>query len=202
MEERKAGFKGKIPQEIYEALADNRCILFVGAGLSQGVIRSDNRSLPNWKGLLSEMACWLEARCSDLHKKTVIEDIKKTIAKDKLVQAGQALQNEMKKSEMAEFLDSVFRDEAVRPSKVHLLIPQIPLKAILTTNYDKLIEMAFHKRDQDISVFTHAEISSHFKKDRFIFKVHGDIDRPDSIILGNKGLNMKKMMSTLKLQNS
>jgi len=78
----------------------------------------------------------------------------------------------------------VFRDPALRPGPAHRLLPGMGFAATLTTNYDKLIEAVlpgapcYTQRD-------YPELAG-LNRDRgfAIVKVHGDVDRCESIVLG------------------
>ena len=120
------------------------------------------------------------------------EDIKQMIDKGNFLMAAQELQDRLGSAKIGEFLDFVFGDKSVRPSNAHLLLPHIPFRAILTTNYDSLIEGGYAlKSDGKIPpVFTQEDLldrpSPLRRNDFFIFKLHGHIDRPSTIILGSR----------------
>jgi len=141
MEKIKSQFEGIIPAEIINALKANRCILFVGSGLSSQVRRSDGQRLPTWKKFLIELHDWTIANRIKFWGDP--GDIKQMIKKDNLLMAAQELQDRLGTAMIGEFLNSVFGDKLVRPSETHRLLPHIPFKAILTTNYDSLIEGAY-----------------------------------------------------------
>ena len=42
-----------------------------------------------------------------------------------------------------EALEEIFRDARLKPTQRHLLITRIPWNAVVTTNYDKLVESAY-----------------------------------------------------------
>jgi len=73
----------------------------------------------------------------------------------------------------------------VRPSALHKAIARLPVKAVFTTNYDKLLETAFRRSglvDPPVVVFP--EQLNYIDEDEVrIIKVHGDIDHPRSIVL-------------------
>jgi len=66
-------------------------------------------------------------------------------------------------------------------AKYHQILPQIPhLKTIITTNYDSLFESVYGNKARKI--LTSADIPSPIDNVE-IFKVHGDLDNPDSLII-------------------
>ena len=183
-----AAFKGPIPVGVVEAIKANKCLLFVGAGLSAGAVRPDGRPLPLWRELLEELIGW--AVKNSIINEQYAELISQIILKGDLLKAAQALQNKLNQAQLCEFLDLVFKE--VPQTKAHCLLPEIPFKAVLTTNYDKLLEGAYTKaNDGELpTVFTQKDLAGQayrIRDDKFyIFKLHGDIDRPDTIVLGSR----------------
>ncbi len=183
-------FKGFIPKELLNSISEKKCILFVGAGLSSKVIRSCGKPLPSWKGFLSEL---LEF-CVDkrIPFSVNVKDLEQMISNDNLIMVAQEIQETIGKHDFGDFLQKLFRDKTVIPSSTHLLLPQIPFRSIMTSNYDNLIEGAYTLKNSGRipNKFTQEDllsISSPLRKDDFyIFKVHGDFDRPNSIVLGSR----------------
>jgi hypothetical protein len=181
-------FHGIVPAELVDALRTQRCILFVGAGLSAQVTRSDGSALPNWSQLLLEFLEWAISRQARFWGDP--DDIRAMIEKGNLLMAAQELQDRLGTAALGEFLDRVFRDDKVVPSTGHRLLPHIPFRAVLTTNYDSLIEGAYSIENggslppiwtQDDLLFRPSPLrGSGF----FIFKIHGHLDRPNSVVLG------------------
>lgn len=183
-------FKGYIPTELIDSIRTNKCILFVGAGLSTKVKRSNGKNLPNWQGFLEELFTYC------LKKRVLFSvnpnDIKEMIAKGNLIMAAQELQETINKKDFGDFISSVFRDPDVAPSATHMLLPKIPFRSILTSNYDNLIEGAYalSNRGRIPNKFTQEDllnISSPLRQEEFyIFKIHGDLERLSSIILSSR----------------
>ena len=186
-------FKGIIPEEVIDSIKKNKCVLFVGSGISASVKRTNNKNLPTWHNFLIEL---LEFGIS----KNVMfwnghEEIREIIEKGNYLLAAEELQECIPMGEFSEFLNVVFRDRKVKPTKLHKKISSIPFRSILTSNYDTLIEGGYTIENggripikfiqEDLQ-----SISSPLRKeDFFIFKIHGDIDKPESIILGSRAYN-------------
>ncbi|MCE7698399.1 MAG: toll/interleukin-1 receptor domain-containing protein [Methanobacterium paludis] len=186
----KNGFRGLIPSDIIKSLKANKCILFVGSGLSSQVKRSNNEKLPNWENLLKELLNY-----AILEKIEFFNDpneILGMIDKGNLLMAAQELQERVGNPIMGQFFDSIFRDSSVIPSKTHRILPHIPFRAILTTNYDSLIEGAYtvEENGKIPAVFTQEDLFEQnqllYKDDFFIFKIHGDFNRPSTIVLSSR----------------
>lgn len=183
-------FEGLIPGELLDAIRANRCILFVGAGLSAQVKRADGNPLPNWNQFLKELLDWSIARQVRFWGDP--EDIRSMVESGDLLSAAQELQERLTVSDIAEFMNTVFRAPGVRPVAVHQILPKIPFRAILTTNYDTLIEGAYAAAASGRipPVLTQLDLLARpsllRRADFFIFKVHGHLDRPDSVVLGSR----------------
>src|SRR5258708_35064129 len=136
-----SGFQGLIPDELVEAVRTKRCILFVGSGLSAQVRRSNGVSLPTWAQFLVELLDWAIARKIRFWGDP--EDIRSMINNGDLLAAAQELQERVGTSALGEFLAYVFRDRQVVPGVPQRILPNIPFRAILTTNYDSRIDGAY-----------------------------------------------------------
>jgi len=185
-----SGFQGLIPAELVEAVRTKRCILFVGSGLSAQVRRSNGVSLPTWAQFLVELLDWAIAR--QIRFWGDPEDIRSMINNGDLLAAAQELQERVGTSALGEFLAYVFRDRQVVPGVPQRILPNIPFRAILTTNYDSLIEGAYSMETggrippvltQEDLLFSPSPLRG---SEFFIFTIHGHLDRPNSIVLGSR----------------
>jgi|GEM_PF-1079778 len=190
MSEPTTKFQGIIPAELVDAVRSKRCIAFAGAGLSAQVTRSNGTTLPSWSVLLIEFLDWAVSR--NVRFWGSPEDIREMIKKGNLLMAAQELQDRLGTAALGEFLDLVFRDPAVLPSPAHRILARIPFRAVLTTNYDSLIEGAYSLENsgalppvwtQDDLLFRPSPLRG---SDFFLFKIHGHLDRPNSVILGSR----------------
>jgi hypothetical protein len=185
-----SGFQGIIPAELVEAVRAKRCILFVGSGLSAQVRRSNGMGLPTWAQFLGELLDWAIARQVRFWGDP--EDIRSMVAKNDLLAAAQELQDRVGTPALGEFLAYVFRDRNVVPATAHRILPKLPFRAILTTNYDSLIEGAYSMENGGMipPVLTQEDLffrpSPLRGSEFFIFKIHGHLDRPNSIVLGSR----------------
>lgn len=183
-------FKGIIPTKLITEIKNGKCILFVGSGLSSQILRSNSKRLPTWKSLLNEMLEWAIENGTAFWSSS--KEIEEMIEKNNLICAAQELQEVIGEHNLGDFYKSVFRDKNVKPSKVHKIIPLLPFRGIITTNYDTLLEGAYSLVNEGVlpPIFTQNDLDDKNSflrdKDFFIFKMHGHIDRLDSIVLGKK----------------
>lgn len=179
-----------LPTDLLESIKKGECVLFLASGLSSKVVRSNGKKLPGWKDFLVELLNWCRQNRISFNSEPI--EIEEMINKGNFLMAAQELQEIVSPNEFSDFLNQIFRDTQVKPTKNHINLTKIPFRAILTTNYDTLIEGAYaitndcrlpNKYTQnDLS----AALSPLRKKDFFIFKMHGDIDRTETIVLGSK----------------
>jgi hypothetical protein len=183
----------KIPYELTDAIIKGECVLFIASGLSSQVERSNGKRLPNWSNFLIELLEWNIDKGAPFNSNP--SEIKEMIDKGNHLMAAEELQEIVNSNDLSEFLNHVFRDPKVKPSNAHKLLTEIPFRAILTTNYDTLIEGAYtiSNEGQMPKTITISDLNTALpalrKKNFFIFKMHGDIDRNENFILGSRSYN-------------
>jgi hypothetical protein len=170
-----------VPKELVDQIARCQCVVFVGAGLSQGA------GLPGWPELLQQMLDWSEKRGVDMADRTELESY---IEDGDLLLVAEEMHERLGKDNFRSFMAEVFRRPGLKPSDTHMLLPEIPFTAALTSNYDTLLESAYTltQRGTAPHVFTHSdypELAAALRSGEFyVLKVHGTIDRIQTIVLG------------------
>jgi SIR2-like domain len=82
-------------------------------------------------------------------------------------------------------------DENRKPSAAVLALASLPFPIVVTTNYDRIFERALQGsgKEPHVSVYSpdhNTPTADHKKFDAqrpFVFKIHGDISRPESIVI-------------------
>jgi hypothetical protein len=180
-------FKGQIPDELVKAILEGSCMAFVGAGLSMNAKRASQDRLPSWGKLLEEML--QHAINNRIPLSDVENDLKVAINDGKYLLVAQELSERLGSEMFRNFLREVFLDVGLKPSTTHINLVKIPFRAFLTTNYDTLIEGAhtINNEGRIPPILTQEDldkIPNPLKlKDTFVFKIHGDINRPETIVL-------------------
>ncbi len=173
----------KIPSGLLDKIANGNCVMFVGAGLSQGA------GLPGWPQTLRQMITWGADHGVDVSGRRELERL---IKNNDLLTVAEEMRERMGKERFREFMSEVFRKPGLQPTPAHMLLPKIPFSAVLTSNYDTLLESTYtlHRQGAAPHTFTHAdtaELSAALSSNEFyILKVHGTIDRVETVILGEK----------------
>jgi hypothetical protein len=117
-----------IPASLIEAVRDQRAILFLGAGASQGAIHPSNETVPTGESL----------------RDMISEKFLAGQLKSKPLMAVAALAaNEVGLSCFQKFIHDIL--EPFWPGRHHLLLPTFRWKALVTTNYDLIVERAYQQ---------------------------------------------------------
>jgi SIR2-like protein/TIR domain-containing protein len=178
-----------IPDHLIKAINNNNAIAFCGAGLSISAKRTNGKNLPNWPNLLHEI---LKYALNDGIKFSGYEnEIITAIDNNQLLMVAQEFQEVVPHSNLNRYLRNIFLDKNLVPSIAHTNLMRIPFLGYLTTNYDTLLEGAYtiEKRGRMPPVYTQEDLLSVPNplriSDDFVFKIHGDINRPETIILSS-----------------
>src|SRR5947209_2177670 len=175
----------EVPEKLVEAVVEKKAVLFAGAGVSRGKVQKEEGTveqyLPGWGDLLTVL---LDRAASIGHLKTSeATKLKRAVKEKKYLFVAEAVRKKMGAREYDEALDDIFRNPRLKLTKRHELIAEIPFTAVVTTNYDKLIEAAYsqYKYIPPTYTFDNApDIISALSHGRFfVLKAHGDIDRKD-----------------------
>ena len=155
-----------IPDELKEDIFEQKCLLFIGAGLSLNAKLPAGKTMPDWNALIEPL------------KKSL-----RTKEEDKL-KIALMYENKFGRTKLIEKINSLLHPEA-KPGKVHKKLAKIQeFDTIYTTNFDNLLEQAFSQEtslvhtivgDKQIVIYsprTHVNI----------IKMHGDIPRFEEII--------------------
>ncbi len=151
--------------EAYQkALDEGVAAAFVGAGLSVPA------GFVDWKELLREIAAELDLNVDE---------------ESDLIALAQYHYNQARsRGRINQKLIEEYTKGAT-PTENHHLLATLPLSAVWTTNYDHLIEDAFHAAQKRVDKkVAQADFAlTKPKRDVVVYKMHGDIDRPDDAVL-------------------
>ncbi len=163
-----------IPGHLLEQYQKRQVILFAGAGISIP-------PMPGWVGLLEDMLAWAPQQGIDLTAEE--PELRDLIKGGELLIVAQALSQKMG-THLTRFLRMTFDNPSATPNDRHRLLPGMNFAAILTTNYDKLIESTYSPAPPTYTQLQPDELSLVIKEKQFaVVKLHGDIHRADSLVL-------------------
>lgn len=156
------------PDEFLRRYADDvsagNAAIFAGAGLSIPA------GFVDWRTLLREIA-------SDLKLHVDLET-------DLLAVAQYEFNRKRSRDSLNQAILNRFAREG-QLSQNHRLIARLPVDTIWTTNYDKLIEEAFHHAGRRVDVKSAVEQLAVHRRDTDVtlYKMHGDVDHPQHAVL-------------------
>lgn len=172
-------------KEIQKAQEDDRLVIFVGAGVSK------NSGVPSWWELIRNFGDELGySRCDTCQKK--VADCPKSDCKDRY---------EYTQEEFLRIPEYYFQQDASEnhadyfgliqsalhcengPNPIDDEILSVFPRHIITTNYDPLLEKSQSVNSLLYTVVARDSDLLAEANDRYIIKMHGDLDKPDTIVL-------------------
>ena len=170
-----------IPPTLVDNLRNGLCVPWCGAGIS---IPS---GMPSWYQLVNEIIAASRSYGLNDSQESELQEMLQGGALEDVVDFCRDFLGE---GEYRNFLQRIL-EAGRQPSSIHRLIADWPVPAILTSNYDRLIEAAITQKTGNIPKVLTADdtqtLWQHFAKDEyFVLKVHGDIVRPPTVVLTSR----------------
>jgi predicted ATP-binding protein involved in virulence len=171
---------GEVPPDLVQACRNGECVLYAGAGLSAQC------GLPTWTPFVHGLLDW--ARTNN-----VINEAEATEYHDEVAR-GQAdpvadnlvsrLTTEDDRAALNDYLRKVFL-KRTSPSPLHERLKQIEFSAILTTNFDNVLERVFEgKTDQTYTPKdSESLLTALTRRAFFILKLYGRLDRQETVLV-------------------
>ena len=129
-----------IPDELNSALAAGRCAVLVGAGASQ------SSGFPGWRTLLLQLIA--KGVSKGFIQDSEQNDLEVALAdSSKYLDIAQHLSDKYGEAEIRRELALIFNDNTKTPSRLHESIINADFKFTITTNYDRLLEDAYAKKN-------------------------------------------------------
>src|ERR1700722_2710826 len=181
-------FKGIIPSQLVEAIRNHRCVVFVGAGMSRQTADAAHVP-PGWRELLMSMITWSISNRVEVRGKP--EEYRELLDRGRYLIVAEELQSQLGQRFQTCVRDCLDADN-LRPGEAHRGLSRIPWVAVVTSNYDSLIEGGYAVAHDGFvpSVFVQNETGLALDSLRsgrfFIFKAHGDLNIAGSIVLGSR----------------
>lgn len=166
-----------LPNDLIESVAKGNCVLFVGSGLSVSA------GMPSWARLLGQFV--KEGEDGGLVQNG--DDLRAEIDEGRFLEVAEYARLRLGPSVYSRVLRRAFSAPA-EPTKNHEAIVDTRYRGVITTNYDKILETAYtlkwRRPPRTITWCESAPLGTVlYDKEFFIFKLHGDIMNPESIIL-------------------
>ena len=140
--------------------------------------------LPSWHELATSMIAACDRHGLDPSTKAELSDLTQQGSLDDVLEYCRDFMGE---GVYRDFLSQVFESSSVK-STIHQLVMQLPTTATFSTNYDRLLETSHVEAHGSLpTVLTNHDVTSLWRRasrrEPFILKVHGDITRPETVVL-------------------
>lgn len=178
----------EIPVQLIESVRARKCILFVGSGLSSLV------GYPTWAQLID-----LLVEHAKRSPRARLEGLQRMVDRRDYFMLAEFARDALGPSAYTQILKNEL-DRAVPFSPVHELIAETDYRGIITTNYDRLLETTISRvRNKAPSTFTSENIAimgwALFNPELFLYKLHGDVNAPGTIVLSSRDYDRLILMS-------
>lgn len=168
--------------EIKHAQENNQLVIFVGAGVSA------NSNIPTWSKLIEKIAAQIGYnQCDDckFKKKTCPEEtcvLRNHFSQDEYLRIPEYFYQSAGSEEYYRFIKAVLQSDKASNAiddEVFRIYPH----HVITTNYDSLLEESTEPNAQKYSVVFEDKGLLANPSDKYILKMHGDLDHIESIVL-------------------
>jgi len=171
----------KFPKDLLDAIISGEAISIVGSGLSVAA------GLPSWRKLLELMINECEQHVIDFSEG---DELRNLLKEGSFAEVADECRSRLGSSLYRNFIQRIFHPACAKPTPTHRLICQLGFSAILTTNYDNILEQAYMESRGDYGippVYTQENVAqlARLASERrfFILKMHGQPEDIDTIIL-------------------
>ena len=167
------------PEELIQSCADGDCVAFVGAGMGA------QAGLPTWRPFIQSLLTEVSKR--KLLDTTQSRSFQEAFVEGQTDVVADGLVNSLRGREnvLYELLSSTFLPQDTRPTRAHTLLRSLNLCAVLTTNFDNLLDTTFSDRIEAVYTPQDADklLAALTKRQFFLLKLYGALDRTDSVLL-------------------
>jgi len=170
-----------IPEPLRKKIAKGEVVPFIGAGISMGADLSGDKKMPSYKELLNNL---LEVARNKMNEKHYLA-CKDLIHEGKHLDVAELIERVLNTGDLYTLLRSQLNHLQPKPSVTHEILNLFDFEIILTSNYDRILETSLYPTPEVVTYRDSVSLAIlRQEKTPFIFKIHGDLTRPDTIILG------------------
>lgn len=172
------------PDQLVNSIARNRCVLFLGAGLSMNSVDRNGQHPKDWKG-------FLESGLNIVDNPNCKKIIKKEIEKGDYLLACELLKKSLGDNDFIELLKNEFERPHFQEAEIHKDIFRLNQRIVITPNFDKIYDSyAAHESHGTVHIKKYDEESDIAdglrRHDMLVIKMHGTIDAPKKLIFTQK----------------
>lgn len=167
------------PKELVKSCVAGDCVAFIGAGMGA------QAGLPIWRALVQALLHEVNSR--QLLDASQSRSLQEALSDGQIDLVADGLVSGLRGQEevLYAFLSRTFLRPGLRPSRAHNLLRSLNLSAVLTTNFDNLLETTFGERIGAVYTPEDAEnlLGAVTKRQFFLLKLYGSLDRTDTVLL-------------------
>ena len=122
------------PDALTTELAERRCIVFMGAGVSMGSVAADGRTHPpSWETFLRGATDLITSNSDKRFARSLI-------TKSQFLDAAEVITSCSNPADFGNYLRETFVQPHFSPAELHNIILEIDPKIVITTNYDQIYD--------------------------------------------------------------
>ncbi len=169
-----------LPPELVQSCASNNCVLYAGAGLGA------QAGLVTWQPFVRGLLDW--AKEKEFMEATSVESFRNAIDAGDADKVADAIVSAVKSKKslpvLYDYLQQVFNSYKALP-EAYLLLDEINFSAILTTNFDNLLERSYARRLPRVNTPQDTEelLDALTKREFFLLKLYGTLDHPETVMV-------------------
>ena len=164
------------PNDLIEACANGNCVLFVGSGLSA------RAGLPAWQTLIRDLFSW-SVRNKLIDETEAVNEISIEEDVNLICQKISSVLQEDKNALLSYLETQDFQNKV--PSGSHRILCEIGFSAIITSNFDNLLEQTLERRQPPAYIPHDADLLLRSIRNNqfFILKLSGQLENPESLLI-------------------
>ncbi|MDI9218463.1 SIR2 family protein [Clostridium tertium] len=170
------------PKSLVTEIAERRCIIFIGSGISAGCKNTSENKPKDWDS-------FLKSGINRLNNNETKKFALKLCSEYKYLDAAQVLHDHINNGDFEEFIQEELNPmDPYIPSEVYKIIQNLDAKIVVTTNYDTIYEKLCMQGQASAAYNVLKYYESNILNDirsrkRLIIKAHGCVNNTDKIIL-------------------
>ena len=179
------------PEELVNAVARRKCVLFLGSGVSAGSRSGSGKAPPTWNAFLLNI---LKKKKTKLSTQEAL--INKLLNESDFLTACEVIVNAIGEQEFDELAADEFRRPGYKPNDLHEEIYKLDSRIVVTPNVDKIYEqhaMTVSKSTVVAKSYFEEDVAKFLRtNDYLIIRAHGCVDDSLKMIFTQKQYSLAR----------